>query len=134
MFECPRGRKSVALAVGPAMRKGASGPVAALAALCIVALLGAGCATTARLSAVPLSLAGSAVPLNIADARYYADTDKLSALATQSYNRGLAAGLVPAKSAAKHPTRAFLAISAQNRALPLRAMEWICVSLPIWPS
>ncbi|MGH6739443.1 MAG: patatin family protein, partial [Bradyrhizobium sp.] len=77
-----------------------------------MALLGAGCATTARLPAVPLALAGSAVPLNIADARYYADTDagKMSALATQSYNRGFAAGLMPAK-AGKHPTRAFLAMS-----------------------
>jgi predicted patatin/cPLA2 family phospholipase len=116
MVECPRGRKSVVvLAVMPAVRRGASGraPFAALAALSVVALVGAGCATTERLPAVPLSLAGSAVPLNIADARYYADSDadKLSALATQSYNRGVAAGLVPARTAAKHPTRAFLAIS-----------------------
>jgi predicted acylesterase/phospholipase RssA len=73
----------------------------------------AGCATTDRLPAVPLALAGSATPLDIADARFYADTDaeRMSALATQSYNRAKAAGLVPVKDDVKASTRSFLAIS-----------------------
>ena len=47
----------------------------------------------------------------IGDARYYGDTDteRLSALATQAYNRSKAAGLLNANG--EPPTRAFLAIS-----------------------
>jgi len=111
MFECPRGRKAKA---ATAAQKGAARrftTAAVLVTLCLAAAAG-GCATTARLPAVPLSLAASAAPLNIADARYYADTDKerMSALATQSYNRALAAGLVHVK-AGKRQTRTFLAMS-----------------------
>jgi predicted patatin/cPLA2 family phospholipase len=81
----------------------------------VVAALGlalAGCATVERLPAVPLSLAGSAAPLNIADARYYGDTDveRMSALATQSYNRARAAGPIHA-TAGQPETRSFLAMS-----------------------
>lgn len=92
------------------LRSGRRGVSLALT-LMIAAVAVGGCATPGRLPAVPLSLAGSAVPLSIADARYYADSDadKLSALATQSYNRGLAAGLIP--TAPKRPARAFLAMS-----------------------
>ena len=49
--------------------------------------------------------------LNIGDARYYGDTDaeRLSALATQAFNRSKAAGLLNANG--EPPTRTFLAIS-----------------------
>jgi predicted acylesterase/phospholipase RssA len=72
----------------------------------------AGCATTERLPAVPLSLASSAVPLEIPDARFYDDTDveRISALATQSYQRAKAAGLLTDKKG-KLVDRAYLAIS-----------------------
>jgi predicted acylesterase/phospholipase RssA len=81
--------------------------------LCAFAVLGGGCATTGRLPAVPLSLAGAAAPLNIPDARYYADTDteKLSALATQAYARAKAAGLIPKATDTSPVRRSFLAIS-----------------------
>jgi predicted patatin/cPLA2 family phospholipase len=77
-----------------------------------LALLLAGCATTERLPAVPLSLASSAIPLDIPDARFYSDTDagQVSALATQAYARAQAADLLNDKSG-KHMDRAFLAIS-----------------------
>ncbi len=111
MFERLRGRKAKA---ETAVEKSAARRLTTAAVLltfCLAAAAG-GCATTARLPAVPLSLAASAAPLNIADARYYADTDekRMSALATQSYNRALAAGLVHA-NAGKRPTRSFLAMS-----------------------
>ncbi|KAB2937673.1 MAG: patatin-like phospholipase family protein [Hyphomicrobium sp.] len=84
----------------------------AAAGLLAVALALGGCATTERLPAVPLSLASSAIPLDIADARFYADTDvaRVSALATQAYHRAKAAGLLADKNG-KHEERAFLAIS-----------------------
>ena len=63
-------------------------------------LLG-GCAATERLPAVPLSLASSAVPLDIADCRFYGDTDtdRISALATRAYQRAKAAGRLTDKNA-----------------------------------
>jgi predicted acylesterase/phospholipase RssA len=81
------------------------------AMLALGALL-AGCATTDRLPAVPLSLAASAVPLDIPDARFYGDTDveRISTLATQAYQRAKAAGLVADKKG-KLVDRAYLAIS-----------------------
>jgi predicted acylesterase/phospholipase RssA len=85
---------------------------AGAAALAALSFALGGCATTERLPAVPLSLASSAVPLEIADARYYGDgdTERVSALATQSYNRAKAAGLLADKNG-KHEERSFLAIS-----------------------
>jgi predicted patatin/cPLA2 family phospholipase len=111
MFERPRGRKAKAATAAQKSAAYRFTTAAVLVTLCLAAAAG-GCATTARLPAVPLSLAASAAPLNIADARYYADTDKerMSALATQSYNRALAAGLVHVK-AGKRQTRTFLAMS-----------------------
>jgi predicted acylesterase/phospholipase RssA len=81
-----------------------------IACVALAAML-AGCATTARLPPVPLSLAASATPLNIGDARFYGDTDveRLSALATQAFNRSKAAGLLNTNG--EPPTRTFLAIS-----------------------
>ena len=86
--------------------------LAAVLYLTIIAFALAGCATTERLPAVPLSLAHSAVPLDIADARFYADTDveRMSLLATQAYKRTRAAGLDRDKTG-KHRQRTFLAIS-----------------------
>ncbi len=82
-----------------------------------VALLALGlalsaCATNERLPAVPLSLAASAVPLEIADARFYADSDaeRVSALATQSYMRAKEAGTLKPVNG-KPPVRTFLAMS-----------------------
>lgn len=46
----------------------------ALASSCLAAV--AGCATTMRLPAVPLALAGAVAPLGIADARFYMNGDK----------------------------------------------------------
>lgn len=71
----------------------------------------AGCATTERLPAVPLALASSAAPLDIPNARFYGDTDivRISELATQSYQRAKAAGLLDQN--ARHEDRTFLAIS-----------------------
>ena len=72
-----------------------------------------GCATTERLPAVPLSLASSAIPLEIADARYYADESdhaRVSALATQTFMRAKAAGLLTDVKG-KPKARSFLAIS-----------------------
>lgn len=94
---------------GRASRRGS---LRAAAGLLAVALALGGCATTERLPAVPLSLASNAIPLDIADARFYADTDveRVSALATQAYHRGKAAGLLADKNG-KHEERAFLAIS-----------------------
>jgi predicted patatin/cPLA2 family phospholipase len=83
----------------------------AIAVAAVGLALGA-CATTERLPAVPLSLAGSAIPLEIPDARFYADTDnqRISEFATQAFERAKASGLaMPAKG--KVHTRYFLAIS-----------------------
>lgn len=73
----------------------------------------AGCATTERLPAVPLSLASSAVPLDIPDARFYGDTDgeRMSALATQLFQRAKAAALVEAPGGKLTERPHFLAIS-----------------------
>jgi len=81
-------------------------------AAAVLSLLLAGCATTERLPAVPLSLAANAAPLDIADARFYGDTDidRMSTLATQAYQRAKAAGLVGGKTG-KQMDRAYLAIS-----------------------
>ena len=98
--------------VGRRTAAGAMTGRSALAVACVaLAALLAGCATTSRLPPVPLSLASSAVPLNIGEARYYGDreTERLSALATQAYNRSKAAGLLNANG--EPPTRSFLAIS-----------------------
>lgn len=100
------------LGLGRRTAAGANNGRSALAIACVVlATLLAGCATTSRLPAVPLSLASSAAPLSIGDARYYGDTDteRLSALTTQAFNRSKAAGLLNANG--EPPTRAFLAIS-----------------------
>lgn len=81
-------------------------------ALLALSLAFGGCATTERLPAVPLSLAASATPLEIADARFYADTDvaRVSALATQAFYRSKASGLLDDENG-KHKERSFLAIS-----------------------
>jgi hypothetical protein len=70
------------------------------------------CATNERLPAVPLSLAGNAVPLDIPDARYYVDgdNDRVSALATQTYMRAKASGVLKSVNG-KPPVRTFLAMS-----------------------
>ncbi|MFA5900450.1 MAG: patatin-like phospholipase family protein [Hyphomicrobium sp.] len=82
------------------------------AAMLALGLTLAGCAATERLPAVPLSLAASAVPLDIPDARFYGDSDidRVSALATRSYQRAKAAGLLDEKDG-RHVERTFLAIS-----------------------
>lgn len=89
--------------------RAAAGIVSSLA---FVAML-AGCATTERLPAVPLSLASSAVPLDIPDARFYGDTDgeRMSALATQLFQRAKAAALVGSPSTKLTERPYFLAIS-----------------------
>ena len=100
------------LGVGRRTAAGANNGRSALAVACVaLAIVLAGCATTSRLPAVPLSLAASATPLSIGDTRFYGDTDteRLSALATQAFNRSKAAGLLNANG--EPPTRAFLAIS-----------------------
>ena len=80
-------------------------------------LLGAaglgGCATTERLPAVPLSLASSAAPLDIPDARFYGDTDaeRMSALATQLFDRAKAAAIASGSTGKLDVRPNFLAIS-----------------------
>jgi len=71
-----------------------------------------GCASTDRLPAVPLSLAGQISPLDIPDARFYPDTDaeRLTTLALQARKRSEAAGLLKVKNG-KVPPNYFLAIS-----------------------
>lgn len=83
-----------------------------LAASLLLAVVLAGCATTERLPAVPLSLAASATPLDIADSRFYGDTDiaRISALATQAFQRAKAAGLINDKNG-KRIDRSYLALS-----------------------
>ena len=99
-------------------RSEASGPVSTTAhaitgLLLMLALALGGCATTDRLPAVPLSLASSAFPLDIPNARFYEDTDaaQISEVASQTYNRAKAAGVLDDKPGAKHAERSFLAIS-----------------------
>ncbi|MBI1650716.1 patatin-like phospholipase family protein [Hyphomicrobium sulfonivorans] len=88
---------------------------AAALSVAVAVVVVAGCASTSRLPAVPLSLAADAIPLDIPDARFYADTDtdRISKLATRAYQRAKAAGLVGHDGDAyqPHTTRAFLAIS-----------------------
>ena len=71
-----------------------------------------GCASTDRLPAVPLSLAAVTRPLDIADARFYPDTDadRLAELALQSHARAKAAGLLRSKDGKSSPNY-LLAIS-----------------------
>lgn len=108
MYGSSRGRRA-ALAPARARPKASAGTIAVLC----LAVMSAGCATPGRLPAVPLSLAGDAAPLNIADARYYADTDveKMSALATQAYYRAKASGQVHVGKDGKPIARPFLAMS-----------------------
>ena len=69
-------------------------------------LIVAGCASTDRLPAVPLSIA-SKINIDIPDARFYPDTDmeRMAALGVQAYKRALAA------HHGHLPTNYFLAIS-----------------------
>lgn len=89
--------------------RAAAGIVSSLAFVVMLA----GCATTERLPAVPLSLASSAVPLDIPDARFYGDTDgeRMSALATQLFQRAKAAALVGSPGTKLTERPYFLAIS-----------------------
>lgn len=107
------GPKTLLRAITATIRTPRTG-MAALFATAIVVLI-AGCASTSRLPAVPLSLAANALPLDIPDARFYADTDtdRISKLATHAYQRARAAGLVGNGGDASRPyaSRAFLAIS-----------------------
>lgn len=82
-------------------------------ALLLLGIVLSGCATTDRLPPVPLSLASSAVPLDIPDARFYADTDseRMSTLATQIYERAKANAAVQGATGKFTPTPYFLAIS-----------------------
>lgn len=72
----------------------------------------AGCASVDRLPAVPIALAQQTSPLDIADARFYPDTDaeKLARLGREARKRGQAAGLIPIKNGKEAPAR-LLAIS-----------------------
>jgi predicted patatin/cPLA2 family phospholipase len=87
--------------------------VGRVAAMLLAATLLAGCATTERLPPVPLSLASNAVPLDIPDARFYADADaeRMSALATQVFDRAKAAALASGSTKPVATQPSFLAIS-----------------------